>query len=158
MKFHHRLKKMKKYSIVLSLIILLTNGCEKDDFCIEEVTPNLILRFYDVTNPSNTLAADGLTIWPEGRDSIVVNQTLDSIAIPLDVNNEQTIYNFSSGAAIDQITIYYTVNEIFVSRSCGYKAEFSNLLAIPTNSWIEYIEQLTTTFENESAAHIQIYH
>ena len=158
MKFHHRLKKMKKYSIVLSLIILLTNGCEKDDFCIEEVTPNLILRFYDVTNPSNTLAADGLTIWPEGRDSIVVNQTLDSIAIPLDVNNEQTIYNFSSGAAIDQITIYYTVNEIFVSRSCGYKAEFSNLLSIPTNSWIEYIEQLTTTVKDESAAHIQIFH
>ena len=119
MKFHHRLKKMKKYSIVLSLIILLTNGCEKDDFCIEEVTPNLILRFYDVTNPSNTLAADGLTIWPEGRDSIVVNQTLDSIAIPLDVNNEQTIYNFILGTAIDQITIHYTVNEIFVSRSCG---------------------------------------
>ena len=108
--------------------------------------------------PSNTLAADGLTIWPEGRDSIVINQTLDSIAIPLDVNNEQTIYNFSSGAAIDQITIYYTVNEIFVSRSCGYKAEFSNLLAIPTNSWIEYIEQLTTTVEDESAAHIQIFH
>ena len=158
MKFRHRLKKMKKYSIVLSLIILLTNGCEKDDFCIEEVTPNLILRFYDVTNPSNTLAADGLTIWAEGRDSIVVNQTLDSIAIPLDVNNEQTIYNFSSGAAIDQITIYYTVNDIFVSRSCGYKAGFSNLLAIPTNSWIEYIEQLTTTVEDESAAHIQIFH
>jgi hypothetical protein len=99
-----------------------------------------------------------LTIWPEGRDTIVNGQALDSIALPLDVNSAQTVYNLSTGSIVDQLVIDYTTNEIFVSRSCGFKAEFTDVLATPTTNWILSIDQTTTTIEDESAAHIQIFH
>lgn len=149
---------MKKYFFLLLLTIITISGCEKDDFCIDEITPNLILRFYDTDNPTTTLAVTDLTIWPEGRDTIVNSQTLDSVAIPLDVNTGQTVYNLSMGTTVDQITIDYTVNEVFVSRSCGFKAEFSDLTATPTTNWIQSLALPTTIIENESAAHIQIFH
>ncbi len=150
---------MKKIAFLLVSIILLATSCEKDDFCIDEITPNLVLRFYDADNPTSVLSATDVTIWPEGLDSIAVNENLDSIAIPLDVNNPQTIYNFQTGTNIDQITIDYTVNEIFVTRSCGFKANFSDLNATPeTSTWIQSIDVISTTIEDESAAHIQIFH
>ena len=149
---------MKKYLFLLILSAIVISGCEKDDFCIDEITPNVILRFYDSDNPTTTLNVTDLTIWPEGRDTIVDAQTLDSIALPLDVNNAQTIYNLSMGTTVDQLVIDYTTNEIFVSRSCGFKAEFTDVLATPTNNWILSIDQITTTIEDESAAHIQIFH
>ena len=99
-----------------------------------------------------------MTIWPEGRDTIINGQTLDSIALPLDVNSAQTVYNLSMGTTVDQLVIDYTTNEIFVSRSCGFKAEFTDVVATPTNNWILSIDQITTTIEDESAAHIQIFH
>lgn len=150
---------MKKIAFLLVSIILLATSCEKDDFCIDEITPNLVLRFYDADNPTTVLSATDVTIWPEGLDSIAINENLDSIAIPLDVNNPQTIYNFQTGTNIDQITIDYTVNEIFVTRSCGFKANFSDLNATPeTSTWIQSIDVISTTIEDESAAHIQIFH
>ncbi len=150
---------MKKYIFFLVLIVLLAASCEKDDFCIDPITPNLVIRFYDNVNQTSTLAVSDITIWPEGRDTIVMNETLDSIAIPLDVNNPETIYNFQMGTLIDQITIDYTLNEVFVSRSCGFKATFTDLNGTPESSnWIQSLTILSTTVEDESAAHIQIFH
>lgn len=150
---------MKKLVFLLLSVILLATSCEKDDFCIDPITPNLVLRFYDADNPTNVLSAGDVTIWPEGRDSIAIGQTLDSIAIPLDVNNPETIYNFQTGTTIDQITILYTVDEIFVSRSCGFKANFLDLDAtLESTNWISSIDIISTTIEDESTAHIQIFH
>jgi len=150
---------MKKYLFLFVLTITFISGCEKDDFCIDEITPSLIIRFYDNDNMTSTLSVNELYVWPEGRDSIIVNQTTDSIAIPLDVNNGQTIYNFSMGTVQDQITIDYTVNEVFVSRSCGFKATFTDLGGTPgSTNWIQSLDIISTTIEDESAAHIQIFH
>ena len=149
---------MKKYYFLLLLTVIGVYSCEKDDFCIDPITPNLVIRFYDEASTSEIKAVDDLTVWPEGRDSLYVNSATDSIVIPLDVTNAQTIYNFQSGTIIDQITIDYTVKEIFVSRSCGFKANFSDLATTPTNNWIQSIQVISTTIEDESAAHIQIFH
>lgn len=149
---------MKKNILFLLLIVVFISSCEKDDFCIDPITPNLIIRFYDADNPTQFKSVSELYVWPDGRDSIIVNSVVDSIAIPLDVTSAQTLYNFSMGTTVDQLTIEYTVNEVFVSRSCGFKAEFSDLLATPTNNWIQSLELSTTIIENESAAHIQIFH
>ena len=53
---------MKKYYLFLLLIALLISSCEKDDFCIEPITPNMIIRFYNATNISETKAVNDLTI------------------------------------------------------------------------------------------------
>ena len=73
---------MKKYLFLLLLTVIVISGCEKDDFCIDEITPSLIIRFYDNDNMTSTLSVNELYVWPEGRDSMIVNQTTDSIEYP----------------------------------------------------------------------------
>ena len=141
-------------------------SCEKDDFCIDPITPNMIIRFYDATNTSNTKSVSNLSVNPEGLDVIYSNESLDSILIPLDVTSNQIIYNFSKGNNQDIITIDYDVEDVFVSRSCGFKAIFNNVTVTSdvSNDWIigltETSENTITilTIENESAAHLQIFH
>jgi len=53
--------------------------------------------------------------------------TLDSIAIPLDLTQNSTLYKFKSGAITDSILFTYDRKDVFVSRSCGYKTIFENL-------------------------------
>jgi len=157
---------MKKYYLFLSLIALLISSCEKDDFCIEPITPNMIVRFYNATNISDTKAVNDLTINISNLDSIYTNVSLDSVVIPLDVTNNQIIYNFSSGSNLDILTIDYEIEEVFVSRSCGFKAIFNNVTITSdvSNDWIigltETLENTITipTINDESAAHVQIFH
>ena len=149
---------MKKLILLFVLAIALA-ACEKDDFCVERVTPQLIIRFYDATNTTQTKAVDNLFVWPDGRDSIFSDVSLDSIFVPLDVNSGQTIYNLSRGTTQDQLTITYEVEEVFVSRSCGFKAIFNNVTVSSSNAWLQSLAPLTiTTINNESAAHVQIFH
>ena len=157
---------MKKYYLFLSLIALLISSCEKDDFCIEPITPNMIVRFYNATNISETKAVNDLTINISNLDSIYTNVSLDSVVIPLDVTNNQIIYNFSSGSNLDILTIDYEIEEVFVSRSCCFKAIFNNVTITSdvSNDWIigltETLENTITipTINDESAAHVQIFH
>ena len=155
---------MKKYYFLL-LITVLVSSCEKDDFCIDPITPNLIVRFYDATSTSDFKSVTELYAWPDGRDSVIVNQTLDSIAIPLDVNNNQTLYKLSTGNIENQLTISYDIELVYVSRSCGYKAIFNNVTVTSDNVWIQSLspDSVTntaniTTINDESAAHVQVYH
>lgn len=157
---------MKKYYLFLSLIAFLISSCEKDDFCIEPITPNMIVRFYNATNISETKAVNDLTINISNLDSIYTNVSIDSVVIPLDVTSNQIIYNFSSGTNVDILTIDYEVEEVFVSRSCGFKAIFNNVTITSdvSNDWIigltETLENTITipTINDESAAHVQIFH
>ena len=103
---------------------------------------------------------------PEGYDEIYSNVSIDSIVIPLDVSNNQIIYNFSSEGNQDILSINYEIEEVFVSRSCGFKAIFNNVTVTSdvSNDWIigltETLENTITipTIDNESSAHLQIFH
>ena len=157
---------MKKYYLLLTLIALLVSSCEKDDFCIEPITPNMVIRFYNATNITQTKPVEDLSVNPEGFDELYSNANLDSILIPLDVTSNQIIYNLSSESNIDVITINYDVEEVFVSRSCGFKAIFNNVSVTSdvSNDWIigltETLENTITipTIDNETAAHVKIFH
>tara|TARA_R110002073_G_scaffold8207_1_gene45573 strand:+ start:22780 stop:23256 length:477 start_codon:yes stop_codon:yes gene_type:complete len=156
----------KQLYFLLLLITTLISSCEKDDFCIDPVTPNMVIRFYDATNTANTKAVSELYVWPNALDSIYTNASLDSILVPLDVNSNQIIYNFSSGTNQDILTINYEVEEVFVSRSCGFKAIFNNITVTsdPANDWILGVTTTLdntvtiTTIDDETAAHVQIFH
>ena len=126
----------------------------------------MIVRFYNATNIAETKAVTDLTVNPNDLDSIYINVSIDSIVIPLDVTSNQIIYNFSSGTNVDILTIDYEIEEVFVSRSCGFKAIFNNVTVTSdvSNDWIigltETLENTITipTIDDESAAHIQIFH
>ncbi|MCM2302123.1 MAG: DUF6452 family protein [Flavobacteriaceae bacterium] len=151
---------MKKLYILLLIGFTVSIlSCEVDDICLEPTTPQLIIRFYDAANPTVKKTATNLNVWINGKDSIIKNKTLDSISIPLNTADNQTIYKFSSANLVDEITYTYQRNEIFVSKSCGYKTVFQNIIASkPTANWIKQMIIINPTIENEKNAHIYIMH
>ncbi|MBI9041464.1 DUF6452 family protein [Lutibacter sp.] len=149
---------MKKYSIVLVILLLVFSNCEKDDICIEATTPNLIIRFYDTNNPETIKAVSSLTVAANEKEDIYTNVSLDSIIIPLNLAENSTTYKFKSGTKTDEIIFNYERKDVFVSRSCGYKTIFENLTVQTTNEWITNYIINNSTIENETNAHINIYH
>lgn len=162
-RFTHKMN--KRFLILLALTLTLLSACEKDDICLLPTTPKLILRFYDTTNQNNIKAVERLSVWAVGKDTLAnyKSVTLDSIAIPLNVNSTQTIYHFKKNAAtgnkIDKLTISYTTEEVFVSRSCGFKTIFNSVTITSDNGWIQSFTPTTlATINNETKAHVKIFH
>ena len=137
----------------------MITSCEKDDFCtLNPITPKLVLRFYDNVNKTQLKNVNQLYVWAAGKDSILVNQSTDSISIPLNSIANETVYNFSKGNVVNQFTIQYTPQQIYVSRSCGFKVNFDEVSYISSNTWIADFEVTTITIKNQNAAHVQIFH
>ena len=149
---------LKKWILAIAFGTFMAS-CEKDDFCTQNpVTPRLVLRFYDINDRTQPKAVGSLYVWASGKDSILVNQSLDSISIPLNSIASETIYNFSKGSTVNQFTIRYTPTQIYVSRSCGFKVNFTDVSFTSNNTWIADITPTTTTIDNQNAAHVQIFH
>ena len=150
---------MKK-SIYYILILLITIiSCEKDDFCIEETTPKMIIRFYEDANPTTIKAVSKLTVWADGLDSIYTKKSLDSISIPLNLYEDFTKYLFASEEQVDTVDFNYELKDVFVSRSCGYKSNFENLNVTSFSSnWIKNISIKQSIINHDTTAHISIFH
>ena len=160
---------MKKPFLYILFLSLLFSACEKDDICLLPTTPKLVLRFYDAANPTTVKKVERLYIWADGKDTIsnYKNVSLDSVSIPLNVNTTQTIYHFkmntidgnTANDITDIFTIDYTTTEEYVSRSCGFKTIFNNVTITSTNGWIQsYTPTSLTTINNETNAHVKIFH
>jgi hypothetical protein len=152
---------MKKYLILIIVFLVTQLSCEKDDICIEPITPSLIIKFYDNEDHSQLKQLSKTYIWAVGKDSLsdYSNKSLDSIVLPLDLSENITKYVIENNAMKDTVEFSYSRNDIFVSRSCGYKSIFENL-AIRNNTilWIKDTEIINSTIENETVSHINIYH
>ncbi|MFY0604204.1 MAG: hypothetical protein JXQ93_09650 [Flavobacteriaceae bacterium] len=160
---------MKKYILLLIIVNLALTSCEKDDFCVDPVTPNLIIRFYDNTSQTDVKSVERLSVWAQAKDTLTdyTSVTADSIAIPLDPINNQTIYNFKmnnidgnlANNITDQLTITYDIEEVYVSRSCGFKVIFNNVSITSNNGWVISLTPTNDiTINSESSAHVQIFH
>jgi hypothetical protein len=149
---------MKKYSLILVILILFVAACEKDDICIETTTPNLIIRFYDTSSPETVKKVSALTVAAKDKEEIYSAVATDSIVIPLNLAENSTTYTFTSGTKTDELIFSYDTEDQFVSRSCGYKTIYKNITVQTTNQWIVSYIINNTTVENESNAHINMYH
>jgi len=152
---------MNKHFTIFIVFLITLLSCEKDDICVEQITSNLIVRFYDNEDRTKPKALTKMYIWASGKDSIVsyINKSLDSISLPLNLSENVTKYVIENNSVKDTVEFTYLRNDIFVSRSCGYKTIFENL-AISKNTvqWIIDAEIINSTIENETAKHINIYH
>ena len=151
---------MKKY-LILFIGFLIFLSCEKDDICIEENTPGLIIRFYDNDDHEKVRELTKTNIWAVGKDSLsdYSNESLDSIVVPLNLSENFTKYVIENNTIKDTIEFKYSRNDIYISRSCGYKTIFENLtIGNNTLLWIKDTEILNATIENETTTHINIYH
>lgn len=166
---------MKKIALSLvftTLTILLFSGCEKDDICVDAVTPQLIIRFYDNENFLNTKDVVNLKVIGEDMEEPIINRvTTDSIAIPLRTLEDTTTFVFLTNSGDDDegnevgipdtITFTYLRNEIYVSRACGYKTNYEQLsytTPIEDFDWITNLIIVNNDVTDETAAHINIYH
>lgn len=177
----------KRIFLLVAFVSVFFSSCEKDDICDANTvtTPRLVLTFYDINNPSVLKNVNQLKVVGEGMtEGIVFSLTAigdskyvtnaNTISLPLKVDQDVSTYTliFNSGNSnparvfTDKIQINYTRNNLFVSRACGFKTNFSlrptNPIihtAVPTNNskWIQYISVEKTTIDNENETHLKLF-
>ena len=170
------MKKIKAILLVL-LAILSFAACEKDDICVDGDTPLLIIRFYNLNDTTATKAVPKLRVVGLGQNTTVNtiadrSSALDSIGIPLRIGEANTRFLFITNSAdntngaetgnIDTLTFTYETKEVFVSRACGFVANYDNLKTDTTTAdserWIQNIIVEDSLVQNQAAAHVKIYH
>ncbi len=162
-------------SLIGFLIISLSfTACEKDDICVDNDTPALVIRFYDATDETSVKPVTNLRITGIGATAPLSNAdriTTDSVVIPLKSFDSTTGFIFTFDSAdddnnmetgnSDSVTFTYTTREVFVSRACGYITNFEGLNASfqdDGDNWISKITVESTDITNENAAHVKIFH
>jgi hypothetical protein len=167
-----------KNRFTIFLLLLLSyffSGCEKDDICVEgtPTTPRLIIEFYSNDNSTVRKLVANLKVQGEGANTTIDFNQVDTIELPLKTNENFTNYslniNSSSSTSVnntDLIKFNYTVNDIYVSRACGFKSNFILNLANGverTNPvgdaefWIKNVEIVKSNVETEEDVHIKMY-
>ena len=130
---------MNSYRFLL-LIIFITS-CEKDDICPEstQTTPQLIITFYDATAVEQSKTVESLAVYAEKNSELILIENIngintDSIAIPLrndiGLSNFKFIKNYSVENDVifgdsNHIYIDYEMTNEFISRACGFIANYS---------------------------------
>lgn len=164
-----------KNIMLFTIVAFLLTSCEKDQICLEENTPKLIIRFYDAENTKKFKNVVNLKVQIEGIDGDFENETIlvltDSIAIPIKVTADLTkfklIFKGNNEDPLDDnedvFNLTYTRDDEFVSRSCGYKTLFYDTnyqLETDEDNWIKSIETITgqQNILNENSAHVKIFH
>lgn len=177
----------KAILIVVVFWSVFFSGCEKDDICDANTitTPRLVLTFYDINNPTVVKNVKQLKVIGEGMtEGIIFSATTtddskyitngSTISIPLKIDQDVTTYNliFNSGNTnpalvfTDKIKINYTRTNVFVSRACGYKTNFTLKPTNPiihtpvpatTGKWIQYISVEKSNIENENETHLKLF-
>lgn len=170
---------MKKY-LLLSLFVALicTSSCQRDDICPEstQTTPKLVIEFFDIDFPEQSKSVPRLNVIAEGESDYYFETTENrsTISIPLRTTENFTNFSFVRNHDLpedsnltsnaDEIQFSYTVNLEYVSRSCGYKAEFINFNAVLVNeeesvNWIQGIQVIQPNdILNEQNTHLYIFH
>ena len=153
-------------SILLLVILVISVHCERDDICIDATTPNLIIRFYDQSENTTLKSVDELKMEIDSLGTYIEYNTysaIDSLVIPLRIDDDLTKLRFtineSTTPIIDNFTLNYERNFVFVSRSCGYKSEFLNIQTTnATNNWIQTLNIIKQNIQDENQAHLTMYH
>jgi len=160
--------KMTFIRITLFIItIIIINSCERDDICIDEITPHLNIKFYNNDDQTLLKKFSQLSVKIIGVENDSINfSSNDSILIPLKVTDDVTqfIITLDSDQNTfnrDTLMVSYGREDVFVGRSCGFKTIFNNanyILQTGSDNWILDTETITQTIDNETTAHVKIFH
>lgn len=173
---------MKRVLIILIILAVFINfsSCEKDDICVDGDTPFLIVGFYDFTDTTVFKSVTNLRIRAIDNDSVFSSDIFsdrstvaDSVLIPLRTDGVSTSFEFIINSADDATTMEetgtldtlgfsYTLGEQFVSRACGFVANYNELDTVRTVSSEDWIRRITvsenTITNNPTAIHVKIFH
>lgn len=167
--------KMKNYikALLLFLFGISFWNCEKDDICAEgtPTTPRVVIEFYDATNPTVLKNVTNLGIIAPGFTNGFGFNGVSKIVVPLKTTDDTSTLQFIANGSdsdtgndnIDEIVFNYTREDIYVSRACGYKTNFTldavtgAVLTTDADNWIQSITIEQPTIANENETHIKIY-
>ncbi|MBC8754810.1 hypothetical protein H2O64_09020 [Kordia sp. YSTF-M3] len=146
----------------------------------EDVLKNVTGLWVEAVDPTmEVVVIDGVDVMvivdPIQSDA----QTVNTVSIPLRTQQNSTEYRFISGYEEDDmgvqtagnediITFNYEAQEIFLSRACGYIVNYTleddptgAVITTDTDNWITPATGITvdiTEVQNETIAHVKIYH
>jgi len=152
------------------LILALYCGCTRDDICAEDTptTPLLQVEFKDISNRTENKPVTSFRLVLNGTDTLASVNTSDTlVAVPLNTLPSTTAYEFlinSDGEDNgDDISFTYSTEEIYVNRACAFKIIFNELQAtlepeVGNGNWIRDFTVQQTTIEDETEAHLTIFH
>lgn len=151
-------------------------SCEKDDLCDgQTATPKVRIELYDKSNSTTLKPAYKVECYviPEiASDSIksLVFDNKSEIQLPLDINKLETVWNLRFTEIInndtltktDQVKFVYNPKAEYVSKACGYKSVYFNVVVNreenPSGNWIVNYTQLVKDVINEEKIHAKIYY
>ncbi len=162
-------------AFVLIVIISYFSSCEKDDICVEGDTPLLIIGFFDASSEDTTVSkvvSDLLIVETILNSTVTAIADTDSIAIPLRTDEASTEFVFVENAAVDSETLEltgeidslrfnYIVDGEFISRACGFIANYTELDTARTvfsSDWIKRISIVNPDVKRSNAIHVKIFH
>lgn len=171
---------MKKIVPILLIASMLyyVSSCEKDDICVEGDTPLMIIGFFNIDDTTAVKRVPSIRIKSIDIDSVLSNNTFsdrstspDSLQVPLRGNAITTMYEIISGSDddetdletgnIDTLIISYELGEAFVSRACGFVANYNNItVTVPESAenWIQDIKVVQPNVQNTDSIHVKIFH
>ncbi|MFA7616816.1 MAG: DUF6452 family protein [Weeksellaceae bacterium] len=138
---------------ILMIVPFLLSGCEEDDICIGEGTPNLTVVFRNQLNTENQ--KDSLTIYRsadigfEEADTLFEKFFTDSIKLPLAGLNTERVYfkiKRRSNSDSDILTVNYQSKSEYVSKACGFRVVYESLNYETTH---QHISSLLPAESNE---------
>ncbi len=161
---------MKKIFWILVLLLVATQACTRDDICDQNTptTPLLIITFQDFANPENRKNVTDLRVRPV-LDTVqtLVAATTDSIAIPLNVNEDISEFLFTRNATdtietnTDRVQFTYNRNNVYVNRACAFRTTFDSINGSRTadlSNWIISFQTVTENVDDITQTHITILH
>lgn len=169
-----RMKSLKRnFVAIFALFLGVFYGCQPDDICEKKVTtPRLVVRFYDFDTPKKTKSVEKLIVFGRDSQTILINSTTDSIALPLKLNEPTSFvmvsdatYNTASSTitAGNVSTIHFTYNteNQFINKACGFRVVYNTLSATTESTgvnWIKSIVIKNNEVKDEASAKVHIYH
>lgn len=156
-----------------ALIVLGFLACEKDDICDggDSETPNVVISMFDNNNPEVPKPAAKVCIIADNYSDTIVYKQTSRIELPLQITTNETGWNVllyqptatnDTIILTDHLNFNYQTNEVYVSKACGYKVNFTEFSTTKDNatsqSWIQSIFPLTNEIINEDNAHVQLFY
>ncbi len=171
---------MKHIKLILLLLVSVSFlTCERDDLCPETTptTPSMIIGLFNLIAPESPKNVFDLVVAGIGNDTTLPGFSLvdtDEIILPLKTDADITQFALISDTEVDTdgniiggnqdiITISYLREDIFVSRACGFKTIFRNVVVTiepDADNWIQLALPLNDnlTIEDETTTHYFFYH
>lgn len=157
----------------MALLVTVLQGCTRDDICAEDTptTPLLRIEFKDITNRVESKAVSSFRVLINDVDTLEVylgtSDTLVGIPLNSQVTNSEFQFITNSNDTLisntDIIKFTYTTQDIYINRACAFKTIYNELdveleSGLGINNWIRDFTILKTTIEDDTEAHLTIFH